>query len=97
MNIGTFIDSIISPGFRAFALTPVINSVIETYRVSVDDFNCIDASIATSTGIVSPAGDAVAKLPPKVPALRICGEPTVLAACAKAGKNADNWGCVKSV
>ena len=34
----------------------------------------------TSTGSVSPAGDAVPRLPPIVPALRICGEPTVRAA-----------------
>ena len=46
---------------------------------------------------MSPAGDAVAKLPPRVPALRICGEPIVLAACAKAGINDANSGCVKSV
>ena len=44
------------------------------------------ASSATSTGSVSPAGDAVARFPPTVPALRICGEPTVRAAAASAGE-----------
>ena len=46
----------------------------------------IVASSAASTGSVSPAGEAVPRLPPSVPALRICGEPTVRDACARPGR-----------
>ena len=40
---------------------------------------------AASTGSVSPAGEAVPRFPPIVPAFRIWGDPTVLAACDRQG------------
>ena len=43
------------------------------------------ASSISSGGSASPAGDAVPRLPPIVPRLRICGEPTVRDAAASAG------------
>ena len=43
------------------------------------------ASATSSGGSASPAGDAVPRLPPIVPRLRICGEPTVRDASASAG------------
>ena len=54
-------------------------------RLAVADRTTTVASRAASTGRVSPAGEAVARLPPSVPALRIWGEPTVRAAWASAG------------
>ena len=48
------------------------------------------ASTATSGGSASPAGEAVARLPPTVPRLRICGEPSVRAACARPGSWPDS-------
>ena len=41
----------------------------------------MSASNAASVGRASPAGEQVPRLPPTVPRLRICGEPTVRAAC----------------
>ena len=43
------------------------------------------ASSAASTGRVSPVGAAVTMLPPRVPALRICGGPAARAAAARRG------------
>ena len=93
---GSLTDSIISPACKAFDFTPVTNSSTEISRCPVDDLRFKIAFIATNTGIVSPAGDAVARLPPKVPALRICGEPTVLEACARAGRIEASSGFDKS-
>ena len=49
------------------------------------DLGALDAA---SGGSASPAGDAVPRLPPIVPRLRICGEPTVRDASASAGSSA---------
>ena len=43
------------------------------------------APATSSGGSASPAGDAVPRLPPIVPRLRICGDPTVRDASARAG------------
>ena len=43
------------------------------------------ASIASSTGSVSPAGEAFATLPPSVPRFWICAAPMVAAAATSAG------------
>ena len=45
------------------------------------------ASSTSSGGSASPAGEAVPRLPPIVPRLRICGEPTVRDASASAGSS----------
>ena len=50
------------------------------------------ASRAASTGRASPVGAAVAMLPPRVPALRICGGPAARAAAARAGIRAAKSG-----
>ena len=55
------------------------------------------ASSATRTGSVSPAGDAVPRLPPTVPVLRICGLPTVRDAWASAGSRAASAGSSRVV
>ena len=85
-----------SPGTRALTLTPTTNSSRGKCRVLVDDRNSTSASRAASTGSMSPAGEAVARLPPRVAALRICGEPTVRAAWARAGTNLAREGSARS-
>ena len=80
------------------ASDPVTNSATGTRRgVPAGRGSSTTASSAASTGSVSPAGDAVPRLPPIVPALRICGEPTVRAACASAGTSAASSPCSISV
>ena len=63
------------------------------------------AALATSTsapatssgGSASPAGEAVPRLPPIVPRLRICGEPTVREASASAGRSVAKRPLIASV
>ena len=93
---GTRMAVMSSPGIRALALTPVTNSSSGSRRAPPVDCNSISASSAASTGRVSPAGDAVARFPPRVAALRICGEPTVRAAWARAGTNEARAGSARS-
>ena len=50
------------------------------------------ASTASSTGSVSPAGEALQTLPPMVPRFWICAAPTVAAASASAGRRAETTG-----
>jgi hypothetical protein len=47
-------------------------------------------------GSASPAGEAVPRLPPRVPRFRICGEPTVRDASASAGSNEANSASIAS-
>ena len=44
-------------------------------------------TVGGNLGTASPAGEAAPRLPPIVPRLRICGEPTVLAAIARPGSS----------
>jgi hypothetical protein len=74
-----------SPGASAVRLGPTTSSDTGTVRVPAADATSTRASRANSAGSVSPAGDAVARLPPIVPVLRTCGLPTVRAAAASAG------------
>ncbi len=84
---GTVTDTIISPGSSAVRFTPTMKSVTGIVRRPPGPANSTMASRAASTGSPSPAGEQVPRLPPSVPALRICGEPTVRAACASAGSS----------
>ena len=54
-------------------------------------------TVGGNLGTASPAGDAVARLPPIVPRLRICGEPTVRDAWASAGSSSASSGRIASV
>src|SRR5439155_9350032 len=77
-----------SPGPSAVFFTPRWNSFHGTARVAPPArTRTISASYAANTGSASPAGDAVPRLPPTVPRLRIWGDPTVREACA----SATNW------
>jgi hypothetical protein len=75
-----------SPVSIAFFFGPVKNS--RTGMRRTPDFECSStcASAASSGGCVSPAGEEVPRLPPTVPRLRICGEPTVREAIARPGR-----------
>ena len=55
------------------------------------------APSTSSGGSASPAGDAVPRLPPIVPRLRICGEPTVREASASAGSSSASSAAIASV
>ena len=52
---------------------------------SAADATTTSASYTSSGGKASPAGEAVPRFPPNVPRFRICGEPTVRDASARAG------------
>ena len=86
-----------SPGASTVRFTPVTNSSTGTDRAPAGPRISTTASSAASTGSVSPAGDAVPRLPPIVPALRIWGEPTVRAAWPRAGTSAASSPCSISV
>ena len=82
-----------SPGRRAVRLTPIMNSPTGSVRTpSVPSELARRASSAASTGSPSPAGEQVARLPPMVAALRICGDPTVRAAWPSAGTSSASGG-----
>ncbi len=76
-----------SPAAIAVRFGPVMNSCSGSVRSPPRPARTTSASRAASSGSVSPAGLAVPTLPPIVPALRICGEPTVRAAAARAGNS----------
>src|SRR5262249_34082801 len=75
-----------SSSARAFRFTPVRDSCIGTRRRPRTLATSTSAPSMSSGGKASPAGEAVPRLPPTVPRLRICGEPTVRAASASAGR-----------
>ena len=62
-----------------------MNSAMGKRRVPAVDASSTSAPDAYSGGSASPAGDDEPRLPPIVPRLRICGEPTVREAAAKPG------------
>ena len=82
---------------RAVRLGPTQYSLIGRRRLPVMLTSSTTASRAARTGSVSPAGEPVPRLPPTVPALRIWGDPTVRAACARAGASSATVGSVSSV
>ena len=74
-----------SSGRRQLRLGPVTNSCTGMRRLPPMEATSTSASPANSGGSPSPAGDDVPRLPPTVPRLRICGEPTVREAIASPG------------
>ena len=79
-----------SSGASDVRFGPSRKSPIAIVRPPRCDATSMTASTATSGGSASPAGEAVARLPPTVPRLRICGEPSVRAACARPGSWPDS-------
>ena len=77
--------AISSSGASALRFTPVKKSSMAIIRVPRTEAASICARAASSGGCASPAGEAVPRLPPTVPRLRICGEPTVRDAMARPG------------
>ena len=82
---GTRTAAISSSGASADRFTPVKNSLIGMSLVPPTDTASTTVSQASSGGWASPAGEAEPRLPPTVPRLRICGEPTVREAIASPG------------
>src|SRR5487761_34421 len=69
----------------AFRLGPVKNSRAGSRRVPAVEASSTTASLASSGGWASPAGEADPRLPPTVPRCLICGDPTVRDAIARPG------------
>ena len=85
---GTRTEAISSSGSSALRFTPVKNASAGISRVPrAADSTSITAPAASSGGWASPAGDAEPRLPPTVPRIRICGEPTVRDAMARPGSS----------
>jgi hypothetical protein len=82
---GSRTDAISSSAARTLRFGPVKNSATGTRRVPRTECRSTSAPAASSAGWASPAGEAEPRLPPTVPRLRICGEPTVRAAIARPG------------
>ena len=82
---GTWNAAMSSSGARQLRFGPVMNSATGMRRLRAVEAISISASAAYSGGSPSPAGDDVPRLPPTVPRLRICGEPTVRDAIARPG------------
>jgi hypothetical protein len=76
-----------SSGSRALCLGPLKNSSIGTRRAPPAEATSTSAPTASRGGWQSPAGEAEPRLPPIVPRLRICGDPTVRAAMARPGRS----------
>ncbi len=86
-----------SSGSSVFRFGPTRNSPSGTRRTPRTLASSTSASSITSGGSASPAGEAVPRLPPIVPRLRICGEPTVRDASASAGRSRASSVCITSV
>ena len=86
-----------SSSASAFFFTPTRKSASGTRRDPRTLATSTSAPSMSSGGSASPAGEAVPRLPPIVPRLRICGEPTVRAASANAGMSAASDSSIASV
>ena len=67
-----------------------MNSSIGSRRVPRVEASSTSAPDAYSGGSASPAGEEEPRLPPIVPRLRICGEPTVREAIARPGSRSSS-------
>ena len=85
-----------SSGASTVRLTPVTKSPRATRRLPRTEEHSTSAPSIRSGGRASPAGEAVARLPPIVPRLRICGDPTVRAASASAGRSSASSPAISS-
>src|SRR5437660_5050172 len=102
MNVSRLSDSatdtpaINSSSARMFRFGPTRKSCSGTARSprTLTSFTSVPAT--RSGGIASPAGDAVPRLPPIVPRLRICGPPIVREASASAGSSSESAACIAS-
>ena len=81
----TWTAAISSSGSSTLRFGPVMKSATGTRRVPRVEASSTAASLAYSGGSASPAGEEEPRLPPIVPRLRICGEPTVRDAAARPG------------
>ena len=81
---------------RALRFGPSRKSDNGSARTSPARASSTSASSSNSGGSASPAGDAVPRLPPIVPRLRICGDPTVRDASASAGRSVASLGRIAS-
>ena len=82
-----------SSGVERVALDAGHELASGTRRVPRTDAHSTSAPSISSGGSASPAGDDVPRLPPIVPRLRICGEPTVRDASASAGSTSFSSPC----
>ena len=80
----------------AFRLGPVTNSSSGSVRSPRRLTSRTSPAATRSGGIASPAGEAVPRLPPIVPRLRIWGPPTVREASARAGSDSLSGGRIAS-
>ena len=83
----TWAATMSSSSASAFCLTPTRKSPSAIRRDPRTLATSISAPSTRSGGSASPAGEAVPRLPPIVPRLRICGDPTVRDASASAGSS----------
>src|SRR5499433_2264521 len=86
LAVGAQKAAISSSDLNTLRLGPTQNARTGTRLEPLVDTISTSASAASSGGRASPAGEAVPRLPPTVPRLRICGEPTVRDAMARPGR-----------
>jgi len=72
---------------------PVMNSAMGRVRSEEGEATMTSASSTYRGGRVSPAGEAVQMLPPRVPMLRMGGDPSVATALASTGRCFRTPGC----
>ena len=85
------------PAPSALRLTPSVElGRRDRAHAAAADSTSMTASVASSAGCASPAGEAAPRLPPTVPRLRICGEPTVRAAMARPGSRSPSSSMIRA-
>ncbi len=89
--------TISSSGSSAFRFGPTRKSRSGIVRTPPRRASSTSASATINGGSASPAGEAVPRLPPIVPRLRICGPPTVRDASASAGNSSASGAPMASV
>jgi hypothetical protein len=89
--------TISSSDSSALRFTPSRKSSTGSVRLPRTLATSTSPSATSNGGSASPAGEAVPRFPPIVPRFRICGEPTVREASARAGKSSASSPCIASV